>query len=374
MQISPNSYPRIDWIDISKAYGMILVFYGHLWFSFPNDMVWIQNKLIYSFHMPLFFILAGISSKKTTEKFGAFFKKKLVTRIIPAILFSLLLLLCQILISIHFQIDIPFKQNIWGYLERCLKGKFYSRITWFLTCLFTVELINFFISPLTSNNKKRWLSVFCFYCLGFIITWKINIISTFTKISPNFWYIHEALIAYSFYQFGVVLKNTKWLTTSINKITIKYLFLIISITILLLTFNLNQGFFDPNFRLVLMISSIHGHPVFFLVSALAGSMAIIFLSHITLKIRILLFWGQNTLVLLGLNGIFRDIINPKLNRFIPQNYLTTNFKILLFCLSVTLVSMIVCIPFIQIYNKFYPRLINQPITNLFLKGKIKYKL
>jgi len=352
-----------------------LVFYGHLWFgtSFPNDKVWIQNKLIYSFHMPLFFILAGISSKKITEKFVTFVKKKFISRIIPAILFSLLLLLCQILISIHFQIDIPFKQNIWGYLERCLKGKFYSRITWFLTCLFTVELINFFISPLTSNNKKRWLSIFCFYCLGFIITWKINIISIFTKISPNFWYIHEALLAFSFFQVGVVLNNSDWLKNSF-KTSKKYFYLLISIIILLFTFNLNNGFFDPNFRLVLMISSIHGNPLFFLISALAGSMMIIFLSHLTPKVRILLFWGQNTLVLLGLNGLFRDIFNPKLNQFIPQNYLTTNFKILLFCLSATIVSMIVCIPLIQLYNKFYPKFINEPIAKLFLKEKITDKL
>ena len=40
---------RLDWLDMAKGIGMILVVYGH---SYGPD-----NYYVYLFHMPLFFIL-----------------------------------------------------------------------------------------------------------------------------------------------------------------------------------------------------------------------------------------------------------------------------------------------------------------------------
>ncbi len=43
---------RVKWLDMVKGFGIILVVYGH---NFP-----FLEKYIYTFHMPLFFLLAGI--------------------------------------------------------------------------------------------------------------------------------------------------------------------------------------------------------------------------------------------------------------------------------------------------------------------------
>lgn len=45
---------RIEEVDISKGIGMVLVITGHLCVSAS------LRNFIYSFHMPLFFILSGI--------------------------------------------------------------------------------------------------------------------------------------------------------------------------------------------------------------------------------------------------------------------------------------------------------------------------
>lgn len=45
---------RIEEVDISKGIGMVLVITGHLCVSSS------LRNFIYSFHMPLFFILSGI--------------------------------------------------------------------------------------------------------------------------------------------------------------------------------------------------------------------------------------------------------------------------------------------------------------------------
>ena len=45
---------RLDWIDIAKEFGIILVIVGHCLCG--NNL----SYLIFSFHMPLFFVIDGI--------------------------------------------------------------------------------------------------------------------------------------------------------------------------------------------------------------------------------------------------------------------------------------------------------------------------
>ena len=75
---------RINWVDIAKGIGIVLVLLGHA----PRDSMRMQYPLIdflyyfiYSFHMPLFFFLAGMifghtQIKKPSKSFLAFLKKK----------------------------------------------------------------------------------------------------------------------------------------------------------------------------------------------------------------------------------------------------------------------------------------------------------
>lgn len=81
---------RIVWIDIAKAYGIILVFYGHFAKRLSDlgcGEAFIQLKFIYSFHMPLFFIICGYLYKRTNYSFSDFLKYHLMSRIIPVIFF-----------------------------------------------------------------------------------------------------------------------------------------------------------------------------------------------------------------------------------------------------------------------------------------------
>ena len=44
-----GEYKRIEWVDMLKGFGIILVMLGHA--SFPETLI----TEIYTFHMPLFF-------------------------------------------------------------------------------------------------------------------------------------------------------------------------------------------------------------------------------------------------------------------------------------------------------------------------------
>ena len=54
-----TSHPRIQWIDTAKLFGIYLVILGHI--SLTNQFV---TDLIYSFYMPLFFFLSGLTVRK----------------------------------------------------------------------------------------------------------------------------------------------------------------------------------------------------------------------------------------------------------------------------------------------------------------------
>ena len=92
------SKTRIKWIDIAKTYGIFLVFYSHLiqryheaWrLPLDESVLFPQYKLIYSFHMVLFFILSGFFARERLPDFFTFFKEKIVSRLIPVVFFEMI--------------------------------------------------------------------------------------------------------------------------------------------------------------------------------------------------------------------------------------------------------------------------------------------
>lgn len=78
---------RIEVIDISKAITIFLVVVGHSTGNFDTPLF---RRVLYSFHMPLFFILAGMSVKPVKisgfKAWRAFFRKNILALIAPYII------------------------------------------------------------------------------------------------------------------------------------------------------------------------------------------------------------------------------------------------------------------------------------------------
>ena len=63
--ITENRKMRLEWVDISKGIGILLVIIGHCVYIGGSIHNW-----IFSFHMPLFFILSGMFIKdEPVQKF-----------------------------------------------------------------------------------------------------------------------------------------------------------------------------------------------------------------------------------------------------------------------------------------------------------------
>lgn len=62
---------RIEWIDVAKGIGILAVILGHC--SLSRQIAW----TIYSFHMPLFFIIGGLFFRNNMTLNVLLLRKKL---------------------------------------------------------------------------------------------------------------------------------------------------------------------------------------------------------------------------------------------------------------------------------------------------------
>jgi len=356
-----NIKNRIEWVDTAKAIGIFLVFYGHMLFtySFPDRMkfsFFLQSKLINSFHVPLFFFLSGFVYKSNNLGFLKFFKKKYYTRIVPVYFFY------GILLFIFFYIDFSEArfQEIKGYVTKIavllLMGiPEFSWTTWFLVCLFTTELICFFVFKIVKDTKSLVLSMLFFLILSYIMYKHHSVLIKNIGIPGNFWFVFQSVTAVCFYLLGIFTRKFKFITNlSQNKMYDFFAFLLF-LLLLLSTFNLNPS-------AVCVKHMEYGNYLLFCLSAFAGIFTTIFLSKIIPPNKLTKYLGKNTLILLGLNDVFCCFINSDVGKLVsnsfPEAYLF-NFNFTVIAIIVIGLNFLLCYPFIYYIRKFFPFFIGE---------------
>ena len=163
---------RVEYVDIVKGIGITLVVMGH------NDFALIApfaHKLIYSFHMPMFFFMSGLFFKPDLP-FWAFVQHRF-KKLLKPFFFMLLFIY---LTSISFS-----KVSILEASSRLLKamygnGHYLDWVQlWFLPHLFVVSLFAyFFVRAIrqTKLSRVRWVLLTGLYIVGVL---SIKLFSTF---------------------------------------------------------------------------------------------------------------------------------------------------------------------------------------------------
>lgn len=127
---------------------------------------------------------------------------------------------------------------------------------------------------------------------------------------------------------------------------------------LFFTYDRNSPFIEFN---VNMITAQFGDLINFIISSFLGVLGIVSLSIIVKSNKILEFIGKNTLILIGLNGIFYAFINKHLgNLFIEGG---NWWQITLYAFLISILSLLVCYPIITIFNKYVPQLMGRSRQN-----------
>ena len=150
---------RLEWIDSAKGIGIILVVYGHVYRGLRNAGIFesetfnLIDSVIYTFHMPLFFVLSGLFyfSSTTNNSTKQIFLKKIDYIVYPYLIWSVVQILVKSLMSLHTNNEASLSDI--GAILIEPKAQF-----WFLYVLFFSFLITFLFNSIF-KEKGRYLNV-----------------------------------------------------------------------------------------------------------------------------------------------------------------------------------------------------------------------
>ena len=156
---------RLDYIDLAKGFMILLVVAGHIvqcWFDKSDQEP--LHAFLYSFHMPLFFLLSGYvmggaNLKKLSEQpFCKWLLKKVQTLVIPYVIWRLF---------VYRYIDpanaSPLDMDVlWSVVTNSRSGG-----AWFLMSLFVVQLVSY---PAFRYNKiHTWAIPAIYIIIGMLL-------------------------------------------------------------------------------------------------------------------------------------------------------------------------------------------------------------
>ncbi|MFS2225546.1 acyltransferase family protein [Pantoea sp. B65] len=142
---------RESWVDYAKGIGIFLVVFGHVNRGLYSSGIYISEKIykiidsvIYSFHMPLFFFLAGLFFVQSIDRRGKkdFLISKVDTVMYPYVLWSLIQGGIEVLLS-HYTNSKTEVGEVLSFLTQP-RAQF-----WFLYALFMI----FFVSSVIYQKK-----------------------------------------------------------------------------------------------------------------------------------------------------------------------------------------------------------------------------
>jgi fucose 4-O-acetylase-like acetyltransferase len=320
---------RKIYIDILRGIAIIFVVFAHV------TRIYSCRAYFFSFHMPLFFFISGIVfSSEKYRNFSLFFRKKINSLIVPHCLFYLLTFLYWLFIEREYRgSDISPASQLIGlvYGTDNTTYMFFNGALWFLPCLFTVEMLYFLISKI--GNK--WIIT------GILISSYITGMILLSKNITGFpWGGNIALFACYFYGLGHLVKNK--IVQIEKKWSLKHYFLIIIFCSILQFLTINHAKLDMADLQISVLS---------MLIPFAGIILYLSVALILKKNRILEFLGKNSLIIFAFQGpVYRAII--VVCATIVKQEVDFIRKDLFFCILITIISILLIIPLIILYNRF----------------------
>lgn len=134
MKVGACRYP-FEWILIAKGIGIILVVVGHFNPEISPTYWSVIRKLIYSFHMPLFFILSGYLYSHGKYSYSDLIKTKAKRLLYPfasiAVAFFLIKYVAGRIINLEYPVDVD---SLYALLSDPVNS--YMPLLWFVHALF----------------------------------------------------------------------------------------------------------------------------------------------------------------------------------------------------------------------------------------------
>lgn len=291
---------RILWLDYAKAFAMFFVVIGHV-----NSGNYLTNW-IYSFHMPLFFFLSGITLKAYRGGWKHYVIKLSKRILIPYFGYLLLYFLYDFMQVILLHKDINLVKAFIGIFIQ-IRGTEYTLGLWFLPLLFITEILEYLF--VLQKDKIQIVIMMLIASIGFFYA------SIFKQVLP--WGIDAVPIAMVFVWLGYIYKNKFIFKFEYLK---RYgLFIILPVLLLSIFWcNCNVTILGTS---VDMHKMLYGNPFIYLLAAIHGILFILLICQIIFDkrdIHFLQFVGGNTLHIYCLHGLILPFLKKGLEIFVNR--------------------------------------------------------
>lgn len=347
-----NSKKRLEYIDAAKCIGIFLMVLGHTAASRSKLGAW-----IFSFHMPLFFILNGYVNKNCSMnfiEFKAFLIKQIKAYIIPYLLFAL--------INCHVVLDAHVVEGILYGSRNSLLLADTSSALWFLPTLFLANIFYQMIviaeSRLTKKYDKKQVKIAIFFVIITLLF--LGLLLDYTPNTTGYRYflgVDIALVGLFFIYFGSKIKSLleHLLADKSNLWTLSLSFLLFILGVITMFMN-NDAINSEEFFHVSMALGFYGNNFFFLLSALCTSTSIILISNY-FTFKIFTYIGANTLLILGM----QDIVLNRLNYFVTEvmGVVIDGSNYILVSIEITIIALLILTFFMPLVNYFAPNLVGK---------------
>ncbi len=329
---------RIVWIDQLRSVAFLFVIIGHV--AIPKEM----KSLIYSFHMPLFFLISGLplnNQKILNIPFKDYVSKQAKSLLVP---YFWLNFLCYPLWYISFQILTDSKQTIPGVFKGIFLGcfgiDFPSNALWFLLVLFIAIIIYAGILKFSKGNDGTML------CLVLVCA----IVGYLDKAFAQIWHFNVAFTAVMLLYLGNIFIN--WYKQSKlynHKKSFDYVIKTLGVALCFIIIGFQSH--KMNGRVSVTANKFGKSVLLFYVTAIAFSLAITLIVMLLPKISFVTYIGQNTLFYLGIHIPIIRI----LEKAFPEIFLQYKYSI-----PLAFVLYIALIPIAMLVKKLFPYVCGVP--------------
>lgn len=197
---------RTEWIDATKGLGIVLIVVGHIYSIRTPSLAYVY---IYSFHVPLFFFIAGVTLRPGVGPLVSVVARKVRTLLVPYLWYSMLgylIYLAGYLMVQHRGISIPqFDYGLWPPLAGILygtigEGRLINGPLWFVVALFWTFLFGYVINTYIRRAAWQWVAVVTFSATGLWLAGQVAL--PFSGV--------PALISLVFFQAGYRMPLETW--------------------------------------------------------------------------------------------------------------------------------------------------------------------